>query len=484
MPPLKSPCLTARPTPRETRIIRPNLMSPPTPRPTPALPEPSPVSSLTRRRFVALPLLLAAHRTLATTTSNWPSFRGPLAGGVGDSAPLPTEWKVKWKIPVAGLGHSSPVVWGDRLFVATAVNSAGQAPIKLGLYGDRTAAEETAEQAWKIFCFDKRTGKMLWEQTAHQAVPRTQRHLKATQANTTLSTDGTVLVACFGSEGLHCYSLDGERRWKKDLGVINVSKYDVGWGYASSPTLHGDRIVLQCDAPANPYLAAFRLSDGAELWRTPRKGVCERCWATPYVHAEDGRTQVVANGWPYVAGYDFTTGAELWRLKTGGDNPIPTPFSAHGLIYVANGHGSAAPVWAIRPGATGDITPAAGETSGTFIAWSDQKSGLYIQTPLVYGDLLYCGSNAGILKCMDARDGKAHYQERVVPVAAGFSASPVAGDGKIYCTSEEGDVHVVAAGPEYRKLAVNRLEEPAMATPAISDGHLYFRTLHSLVAVG
>ena len=179
-----------------------------------------------------------------------------------------------------------------------------------------------------------------------------------------------------------------------------------------------------------------------------------------------------------------TTGAELWRLKTGGDNPIPTPFSAHGLIYVANGHGAAAPVWAIRPGAKGDITPAAGETSSPFVAWSDQKSGIYIQTPLVYRDLLYCGSNAGILKCLDARDGKSHYQERVVPAAAGFSASPVAGDGKIYCTSEEGDVHVIAAGPEYRKLAVNRLEEPAMATPAISEGQLYFRTLNSLVAVG
>ncbi len=446
--------------------------------------KPTRVPSLTRRSFVALPLMVVAHRALAAATSNWPSFRGPLANGVGDSSPLPTEWKVKWKTPVDGLGHSSPVVWGDRLFVATAVNSAGKSPIKLGLYGDRTAAEETAEQAWKIICFDKRTGKVIWEQTAHQAVPRTQRHMKATQANTTLSTDGNVLVACFGSEGLHCYSLDGERRWKKDLGVINVSKYGVGWGYASSPTLHGDRIVVQCDAPGNPYLAAFRLSDGEEIWRTPRKDLCERCWATPYVHAEGGRTQVVANGWPYVAGYDFTTGAELWRLKTGGDNPIPTPFSAHGLIYVANGHGGSAPVWAIRPGAKGDITPAAGETSSPFVAWSDQKSGIYIQTPLVYRDLLYCGSNAGILKCMDARDGKAHYQERVVPAAAGFSASPVAGDGKIYCTSEEGDVHVIAAGPEYRKLAVNRLEEPAMATPAISEGQLYFRTLNSLVAVG
>lgn len=436
-----------------------------------------------RRQFLAVPVLLAAQRGLVAAAGNWPAFRGPLATGVGDAVPLPTEWKEKWKVPLEGLGHSSPVIWGDRLFVATAVNSTGKAPIKLGLYGDRTAAEESAEQAWKIFCFDKRTGRMLWERTAHRAVPRAQRHLKATQANTTLATDGKVLVACFGSEGLHCYSLDGESQWKKDLGVINVSKYGVGWGYASSPTLHGDRVVLQCDAPDNPYLAAFRLSDGAEIWRTPRKGVCERCWSTPFVFAGSGRPQVVANGWPYVAGYDFETGAERWRLKSGGDNPIPTPFSAHGFIYVGSGHGGPAPIWVIRPEAAGDITPADGDSSSQFVAWSDQKSGLYIQTPIVYRDLLYCGSNNGILKCYNARDGKVHYQERLVPAAAGFSASPVAGDGKVYCSSEEGDVHVIAAGTEYRKLAVNRLGEPVMATPAISEGHLYFRTLQSLVAV-
>ena len=449
-----------------------------------ASPAPFTSAKITRRRFVALPLLLAARHPLFGAAGNWPAFRGPSAGGVGDASPLPAELKVKWRTPLEGLGHSSPVIWGDRLFIATAVNSAGKSPIKLGLYGDRTPAEETAEQAWKILCFDKRTGRILWEQTAHRAVPRTQRHLKATQANTTISTDGRVLVACFGSEGLHCYNLDGERLWRKDLGVINVSKYNVGWGYASSPTLHGDRIILQCDAPDNPYLAAFRLSDGAELWRTARRGVCERCWSTPYVHADGERTQVVANGWPWVAGYDFQTGAELWRLKSGGDNPIPTPFSAHGLIYVSSGHGGPAPVWVIRPGASGDITPAAGESANKYIAWSDQRSGIYIQTPLVYRDLLYCGSNNGVLKCYGATDGKVHYQERLVSAAAGFSASPVAGDGKIYFSSEEGDVHVVAAGNAYRKLAVNRLGEPVMATPAISDGRLYFRTLESLISVG
>ena len=428
--------------------------------------------------------LLSVQAKAAESTLNWPSFRGPQASGVADGFPLPAEWKVKWKTAVPGLGHSSPIIWGNRLLVATAVSSSGKAPLKLGLYGDRDAAPETGEQSWKVLCFDKRTGKQLWEHTSRKAVPRAQRHMKATQANTTLTTDGKVVVAFFGSEGLYCYNLEGKLLWSKDFGTINVSKYGVGWGYASSPTLHGDRILLQCDAPGNQYLAAVKVSNGEEIWRVKRDDVCERCWATPYVHVQSGRTQVVANGWPYVVSYDFQTGKELWRLKAGGDNPIPTPFTAHGFIYVANGHGADAPVWAIRPEATGDITPPEGERSSKFVVWSDHRNGAYIQTPIVYRDCLYSGTNNGILKCYDAKSGKLHYQERLGSGTTGMSASPVAGDGKIYCSSEEGEVYAIAAGPEFRKLAMNKLEDSVMATPAISEGVMYFRTLESLVAVG
>lgn len=393
------------------------------------------------------------------------------------------QWKVKWKTAVPGLGHSSPVIWGDKLFVATAVSASGKAPLKLGLYGDRDAADDDGEQSWKILCFDKRSGKLQWERTARKSAPRAQRHMKATHANTTVATDGSVLVAFFGSEGLHCFNLDGKALWSKDLGTINVSKYGVGWGYASSPTLHGDRILLQCDAPGDPYLAAYRLSDGKQLWRTPRKDACERSWATPFVFKQSNRTQVVANGWPYVVSYDLETGRELWRLKGGGDNPIPAPFTAHGMLYVANGHGAEAPVWAIRPEATGDISLAAGERENKFIAWSERRNGAYIQTPLVYRDWLYSGTNNGVLKCYDARTGKLHYQQRLGSGLTGFSASPVAGDGKIYCSSEEGDVYVIAAGPEYRELAHHTFDDSLMATPAISEGVLYFRTRESMVAV-
>lgn len=416
--------------------------------------------------------------------TNWPAFRGTGAKGVADDFPLPGRWRVLWQSPVPGLGHSSAIVWGDRVYVTTAVSDGGEVPLKLGLFGDRDAAEENDRQSWIVMCFDKRSGKLLWEHAARSAVARTQRHLKATQANTTLSTDGEKLVAFFGSEGLYCYSLDGDLLWSKDFGIINVSKYGVGWGYASSPALHRDRIVLQCDAPEDPYLAALSLEDGKELWRVPRAGVCERSWATPYIHESGGRTQVITNGWPFVVSYDLDTGAELWRLQGGGDNPVPTPFSAHGLIYVASGHGAVAPVWAIRPEANGDITVADGDTSNQYVVWTERRNGAYLMTPLVYRDCLYSGTNNGVLKCYDALSGQLHYQKRLGNGTVALSASPVAGDGKIYWTTEEGDVHVVEAGPEFRELAVNNLGEQAMATPAISAGVLFFRTRQSMIAVG
>ncbi len=439
--------------------------------------------TIRRRDVIAATMMPFARAHAVNTAGNWPSFRGPGTSGVSDGFSLPARWKVRWKRPVPGLGHSSPVIWGNHLYLATAVSASGKAPLKLGLYGDRDAADDDSEQSWELLCFDKRSGKLLWDRTVRKAAPRAQRHLKATHANTTLATDGAVLVAFFGSEGLYCFRLDGTPLWSKDLGTINVSKYGVGWGYASSPALHGDRILLQCDAPDSAYLAAHRISNGEEIWRTRRERDCERSWATPFVHRQAGRTQVVANGWPYVVSYDYQTGKELWRLKGGGDNPIPAPFSAHGLIYVANGHGAEAPIWAIRPEASGDISLAAGERGNKFVVWSDQRNGAYIQTPLVYRDWLYSGTNNGVLKCYDAKTGRLHYQQRLGTGLTGFSASPVAGDAKIYCSSEEGEVHVIAAGPDFKELARNVLEDSVMATPAISEGALYFRTGESLVAV-
>jgi outer membrane protein assembly factor BamB len=296
-------------------------------------------------------------------------------------------------------------------------------------------------------------------------------------------TDGSTIVGFFGSEGVHAYTFDGTHRWSRDLGTINVSKYGIGWGFAASPTIHGGRIFLQCDAPDDPYLVALNLADGREVWRTLRKDVCERSWATPFVHADGKRVQVVANGWPYVVSYDGATGKEIWRLRAGGDNPIPTPFAANGLIYVANGHGNA-PVFAVRPTASGDISLAEGATSNPHVVWSNGRNGAYIQTPISYAGLLYSGTNAGVLKCYDAQSGELHYEQRLTTETAAFSASPVAGDGKVYCTGEEGQVVVVRAGRSLEVAALNQMGETCMATPALSRGTLYFRTRSHLVAIG
>jgi len=445
------------------------------------------MSNLLRRRDLLLMVpgalvLPSIGRATAAAPGDWPEFRGAGAAGVQDGFPLPARWTLRWKTPVPGLGHSSPIVWGDRIYTLTAVRESGEAPLRLGLFGDSDGADDNGTQRWVMYGLDASSGKVAWERTVKTGSPRAGRNVKATHANTTLATNGTHLVCFLGSEGVHVSRIDGTHLWSRDLGLINVSKYGIGWGFGASPALFKDRIFLQCDAPDDPYLVALSLADGREIWRAPRKEVCERSWATPFVYPDDARPQVVANGWPFVVSYDAATGRELWRLRAGGDNPIPTPFASDGLIYVANGHG-AAPVFAV-PSATGDISLKDGATSNSHVVWSDGQNGAYIQTPIVYRGLLYSGTNAGVFKCYDAKTGTRHYQQRLLTESSAFSASPVAGDGKIYCTGEEGDVIVVAAGTSFEVLARNQLGESCLATPAISRGVLFFRTRSHLMAFG
>jgi len=449
---------------------------------------------LSRRTFLMTTLTaLPAAKFDSKTEQNWPGFRGPGARGIAEGYPTRAAWNVDpaagklsgllWRAEVPGLGHSSPIVWGNRIFVATAVRLSGKAPLRIGYYGDTQAAQDNDEQQWMILCFDKKTGKRLWERIIRTNKPAATRHEKATHANTTLSTDGQRLVAFFGSEGLYCLDLNGKPLWSKDLGVINISKYGIGWGYGSSPALHGERIVLLCDDPQNPFVAAFRLSDGKELWCVSRKGDCERSWGTPLIHNDGARTQVVTNGWPYIVSYDLETGKELWRLRGGGDNPIPTPFVAEGLIIVTSAHGGKAPLFAIRPSARGDISLPEGSDSNDAIVWSVPNGGSYISTPVKYGRYVYLANHNGVLRCYEFGTGRKMYEERLGANSA-FSASLVAADGKIYCPAEEGVVSVIKAGPKLETLAQNEMGEPCLATPAISQGVLYFRTTASLLAIG
>jgi outer membrane protein assembly factor BamB len=421
---------------------------------------------------------------------DWPSFRGPRASGIGDGFKAPTQWNVsagqnvKWKTPIAGLGHSSPAIWGNLLCVTTAISGKTDPELKVGLYGAIKSVDDESVHTWKVICLDKKSGRLRWERTAHSGVPKVKRHTKSTHANPTVAMDGTHVVAFFGSEGLYGYDMKGKLLWKKDLGVLDSGFFMVPqaqWAFASSPVIDDGRIYLQADVQKDSFLATLDVKTGREIWRTPRNDV--PTWSTPAIH-HGARPQVIANGFRHIGGYDLKTGKELWRLTGGGDIPVPTPVVAHDLIFITNAHGKMAPIYAIRTSASGDITLKEGETSNEHVAWSQNREGAYMQTPLVYGDYLYNCRDNGVLSVYEARTGKRLYQQRMADGKTGFSASPVAADQKVYFTSEDGDVHVVRAGPAFEELATNSLNEVCMATPAISEGVLFFRTRGHVVAIG
>lgn len=429
-------------------------------------------------------------RESATPGRDWPQFRGIAAGGVSEGAETPSAWnvpageRVKWKTAIPGLSHSSPVVFGDLVCVSTAISGKADPELKVGLYGDIKPVEDDSVHTWKVYCLDRKSGRIKWEQTAATGVPKVKRHTKATHANSTMATDGSTLVAFFGSEGLYAYDLKkGTLRWRKDFGLLDSGFFMVPaaqWGFASSPVIHDDRVILQVDVQKDSFLGAFSLKDGRELWRTPRQDV--PTWSTPAVHSAHGRTQVIVNGWKHIGGYDLATGRELWKMTGGGDIPVPTPVIADGLIYITNAHGMFAPIYAIRTDATGDITPKDGKSD--HIAWLQTREGAYMQTPLIHDGLLYNCRDNGVLSVYDAKTGERKYQQRLAEGRTGFTASPVAAGGRIYFTSEDGDVYVIKAGPTYELLSKNSMGEVCMATPAISQGVMFFRTRGHLVAVG
>jgi outer membrane protein assembly factor BamB len=278
---------------------------------------------------------------------------------------------------------------------------------------------------------------------------------------------------------LYVYSLKGDLLWKKDLGVFDIGPqgYDLQWGAASSPVLVDDKIVLQCDQKKGSFLVVLSAVDGKELWRVGRDGVSNHSWSTPGIVANGASKQIVTNGWPFIASYDLATGAELWRVKSYGDIPVPTPIFEGGLIYVTNAHGGPAPLYAIKPGSSGDLT------DGKGWAWYEPKNGAYMQTPLIVDGLLYSCSDRGVLKVYDAKTGEIRYTQRLGEGVTGFSASPIAVDGKILFTSEEGEVFVLKAGPVFELLGKNQLGEVSMASPAVSENVLYYRTRGHLIAI-
>ena len=440
---------------------------------------------------VAIVGLAALSQSLTAAPPNWPQFRGPGASGIADGTDAPVTWNaekgtnIRWKTPIPGLAHSSPIVWGDRVFVTSAVSSDPDPYLRTGLYGESPEHPEQLIHDFRVYCLDRSTGKIIWDKVAHSGIPQVKRHVKSSHANSTPATDGKHVVAFFGSEGLYCYDMDGNLIWKKDLGYLDAGAFNapsIQWAFGSSPIVHNGQVIVQCDVNNQSFIAAFDVNTGAEKWRTLRDS--SPSWATPTVHESAGGSQVIVNGYTHMGGYDLKTGAELWRLSGGGDIPIPTPYVAHGLVYITNAHGPASPVLAIRVGARGDISLKAGEKSNEFVAWSLPKRGAYLPTTIVYGDLLYVGNDRGILSCYDAQSGEKVYRERLAGARSAYSASPVGAGGKLYFTSEDGDIHVVKAGPEYDLLASNPIGEPCLATPAIADGMIFVRSAKHLYGIG
>ena len=453
---------------------------------------PRPAAAPAARRAAPIPAPRAAP-VASHNPRQWPSFRGHGGAGVAEGVRPPTEWdlqqgiNIQWKTPIQGLAHSSPVIWDDRVFVTGAVPT-GDASLTFR-HGDFStgavaSTKDDVTYSWRVYALDRQTGTIIWERVAHEGIPRTERHVMQSQADATPATNGQQLVVFFGSEGLYCYDLNGQLLWKKDLGALD-SGYVVDptyeWVTSSSPIIYENRVILQLDLLKTAYLVAFAVETGEELWRAVRDE--GPSWATPFLYEDGVHTELVTVAINYARGYDPNTGQELWRLGGHSSFPAPTPIAGRGLIFLTSGSGGTIqPIYAVRPGARGDITLKDNERSNDYVAWSTHRGGSFMPTPILYGDILYVSSSSGILAAYRPETGERLYRERLTR-GGSFSASGVAADGKLYFPSEDGDVIVVKAGPTFERLAVNPMGELMMATPAISDDMMVIRTQHHVVAV-
>ena len=445
---------------------------------------------------IILPLLTVffiSHTTLSGQIDperQWPAYRGYMSSGVLDNANLPETFdfaknlNIRWKVDIPGMGISSPVIWGDMLFITTAVSADDKAGFKPGIYGDVRPVNDKSVHEWKVICINKNNGRTIWEKTAYIGVPKIKRHPKSTHANTTVATDGKFVVVFFGSEGLYCYDMNGKLQWQKDFGTLKSVFFTMPgaeWEFASSPVIHEGKVIIQCDVLENSFLAAFDVASGKEIWRTPRDEYPG--WCTPNIYSNGSRTIIAINGYKHRGGYDLATGKEIWKMSGGGDIQIPTPVIGDDLVYFNSAHGPSSPIIAVRKNATGDITLKDGETSNAGVQWSIPRGGSYMQTLLLYHERLYNTNWNGVINCLDPQTGKEIYEAKLGR-SESFIASPVASDGRIYIVSEEGIVYIIKDGDEFKQLAEIPMNDICMTAPAITDGMIFFRTQHHLIAVG
>jgi len=439
-------------------------------------------------KSLLLSLILAMGLWSSVFSQEWSQFRGPRSKGYIEGSHIPVSWNVekgenvKWKTAIPGLGHSCPVIWKDKLFISTAISSSGNNGLKVGLYGDIDEDPDESVHQFRLYCLNKKTGKIIWNQLAHEGVPITKRHTKSSHANPTPATDGKHVVVFFGSEGLYCYDMNGNLEWSKDLGRLNAGPYnlpEVEWGVASSPVIYKNKVIVQCDVVEQSFLVCFDLSGGEEIWRTLRDEIA--CWGSPNIYENGNPVQVIVNGWKHMGGYNIETGEEIWKMSGGGDAPSTTPVIALDHFFINNAHGRYSPIYVVKPDASGDITLGKKETSNKFIPWSIKRGGAYMQTPLIYGDYLYNLRGNGALTVFMALTGEVMYKQTIGMEA--FTASGVASEGRVYFSSEQGNIYVIKTGPEYELISKNPVGDICMATPAIDKKTIYFRTQHYVIAI-
>ena len=411
---------------------------------------------------------------------NWPQFRGTMAGVAADHADLPDTWSatenVAWVTDIPGIGWSSPVVWGDHVFVTTVASTGKQEMPKPGFYlGDWPASD--APHRWMVYDVELSTGKVRWSREVSQSPPAKAKHLKNSYSSETPVTDGERVYVYFGNLGLFALDFTGTVVWSKPIGPFKTRN---NWGTGASPVLHQGRIYIVNDNDEQSFLAAYDAKTGAEIWRVDRQEGTN--WATPFIWQNEMRTEIVTSGSDRVRSYDLS-GKLLWELSGMSTISIPTPFDRFGLLYISSGYVGDAlrPTYAIRPGASGDISLKPGETSSAFIAWSSPTAAPYNPTPIVYGDVLYTLFDRGFFTSHDARSGREIYpRQRITGEASGFTTSPWAYNGRLFAMSEEGDTYVIQAGPEFKVVGRNSLNEMTLATPAVSGGSLIVRTASKL----
>jgi len=419
----------------------------------------------------------------ALGAENWPQWRGPGSQGISTETKLPIEWtpdrNVAWKVEVPGRGHSAPVVWNDRVFLTTAIEGEevpGAKPAKHTNGGEPFVHPDSVganrKHTYKVLAYDGKSGKLLWEQTAWQGTPYDDRHRRGSFASPSVVTDGRMVYAYFGPEGVYAYDVDGKPVWQTSIGKVKT----LGLGAASSPVLYKDLVILQADDDegADSAIVALDAKSGKERWRTKRP--VQVSWSTPVLVDVGSRTELVTNGTEWILAYDPASGKELWRAKGVESNAIHTPVVGDDVVVVTAGFPVKKTI-AIKPGGSGDVT-------GTpRILWTYEKGTAYVVSPILYNGLVYLLNDRGVMTALDAKTGEIKYEGGRVPVPASFMGSPVAANGRLLLTSEDGDTFVIKAGAKHEVLGTNSVGEPVYTTPAISNGRIYIRGDKHLFAI-